>query len=253
MNLLQMEQEMKKAGYTLEHLARLAGVSVETVRALFSGEIKSPSYELLNAIEKALKPGEDQDCVKEANVAYTVGEGEYTLDDYYALPDDLRAELIDGSFYVMEAPSVDHQAVLVELLVMIRNFIRKKKGKCKVFCAPIDVQLDRDDKTMIQPDILVLCDKEKRKDKCIFGAPDFVVEILSKSTRSKDMNLKLKKYKNAGVREYWIVDFEKERVITYFFEKKDVPVIYGIRDIVPIRIFCGELQIDFQDIMKNAL
>ena len=252
MDLLKMRQELEKTGYTSKQLAEMSGISVETVEKLFSGEIKSPSYELLNAIENVLKPEKNVDYVKEASAEYALRDGEYTLEDYYALPDDLRVELIDGSFYVMEAPAVNHQAMLVELLVTIRNFIRRKKGRCKVFCAPIDVQLDCDNKTMVQPDILILCDEEKRREKCIYGAPDFVVEILSKSTRTKDMNVKLRKYGGAGVREYWMVDMEREVVITYFFEQGETPVIYRMGDRVPVQIFQGELEIDFQEILENA-
>ena len=80
------------------------------------------------------------------------------------------------------------------------------------------------------------------------GAPDFVAEILSPSTRKKDLFLKLHKYQRAGVREYWIVDIEKERIITYFFEKDEIPVIYGFKDRIPVRIYNGELEIDFAEI-----
>ena len=93
---------------------------------------------------------------------------------------------------------------------------KKNKGHCKAFVAPVDVQLDCDDKTMVQPDILIVCDPDKLIKQCVFGAPDFVAEVLSKSTKNKDMNLKLMKYKRAGVREYWLIDTENEKVITYF-------------------------------------
>lgn len=115
---------------------------------------------------------------------------------------------------------------------------------------PVDVQLDCDDKTMVQPDVIVVCDHDKIIDRCIMGAPDFVVEILSTSTMKKDMFLKLDKYQNAGVREYWMVDAKKGRVITYFFEEDSAPVIYGMDAKIPVKIFDGELEIDFGEIQE---
>lgn len=203
-----------------------------------------------------LKPeGQSADCkeersktsaamVCEASAAYGAQRRLCTLDDYYALPDDRRAELIDGVIYDMSAPDLGHQAVSAEIFSQIRDYIAGKKGRCKVFYAPVDVQLDCDDKTMVQPDILINCDKERMTGRCIMGAPDFVIEILSESTRRKDMFLKLHKYEAAGVREYWMVDMEKRRMIVYFFEQDSCPVIYSMGEMVPVGIFGGELQID---------
>ena len=83
--------------------------------------------------------------------------------------------------------------------------------------APMDVQLDCDDKTMVQPDVMVVCDRDKITRKCIYGAPDLAVEILSDSTKKKDMYVKLGKYMEAGVREYWLVDPKGKKVIVYDF------------------------------------
>ena len=100
--------------------------------------------------------------------------------------------------------------------------------------SPIDVQLNCDDKTMVQPDVLVVCDREKVIRRCIYGAPDFIIEILSLTSRKKDMFTKLAKYKEAGVREYWLVD----------------PLIYGFDSKVPVMIFGGECEIDFAEIYE---
>lgn len=174
----------------------------------------------------------------------------YTLEDYFALPDDVRVELIDGQFFEMRAPSLRHQAFCMEVSIPIRNFIQKKKGGCVVFAAPVDVQLDLDDRTVVQPDIAVVCGREKLNKDRIMGAPDFIIEVLSPSTKGKDMFLKLMKYRNAGVREYWMIDIEKERIITYYFEEDDIPVIYGMDSIVPVKIFEGEISIDFSEVTK---
>lgn len=98
-------------------------------------------------------------------------------------------------------------------------------------------QLDCDDKTIVQPDVLVLCDAGRLSGNTILGAPDLVVEVLSKVTRKKDMFVKLNKYMNAGVKEYWMVDFEKMKVIVYDFLHENYSVIYGIHDVVPVGTF----------------
>lgn len=116
--------------------------------------------------------------------------------------------------------------------------------------APVDVWLDEDEYTMIQPDIIILCKKEKLRRRCIMGAPDFIIEILSPSTGKKDAFLKLTKYRYAGVREYWMVDPEKKRIVTYFFEEDEFPVIYGMDRLVPVRIYNEELKLDFRGIQS---
>ncbi len=251
MNLIQMKQELEATGYTLPMLSELSGIPADTIEQLFSGEIAEPSYDLLSAIEKVLKSAKCKDYIKEPSVEYASEKAGYTIKDYYALPDDQRAELIDGAFYVMEAPTLPHQDVTLEIGMSIRNFVKKKKGHCKAFVAPVDVQLDCDDKTMVQPDILIVCDSDKLIKQCVFGAPDFVAEVLSKSTKNKDMNLKLMKYKRAGVREYWLIDTEDGKVITYFFETDEMPRIYGMQDVVPVLIFGGELEIDFGEVSRS--
>ena len=175
-------------------------------------------------------------------------QGEYTIDDYYSLPDDQRVELIDGVFYDMTTPLSVHQLIAVEICHKLRAYIESKKGNCLAFDCPVDIQLDCDDKTMVQPDVFVICDRDKITRRGIFGAPDFVIEILSKSTKQKDMFIKLTKYKNAGVREYWMVDPEKKIVLVYDFQNDDDVKIYGFDAKVPVSIFDGDCQIDFREV-----
>ncbi len=175
----------------------------------------------------------------------------YTIEDYYAIPDERRVELIDGVFYDMASPSFAHQVIIMSIANTIQNYIKKKKGRCKVLTAAVDVQLVCDNKTMVQPDIVVLCDKKKNVERCIMGAPDFVAEVLSKSTRKKDMTIKLEKYRNAGVREYWMIDMKNETVIVHEFEKGNMPVIFGFDSKVPVGIFQGDLEIDFADVRAD--
>lgn len=144
----------------------------------------------------------------------------YTIDDIYALPDGERAELIDGKIYYMSPPNTKHQRLVHFFDREIGNYIQSKNGKCEVFPAPFAVFLNEDDTNYVEPDISVICDKEKITDKGCNGAPDWVIEIVSPSSKAMDYFTKLFKYRTAGVREYWIVDPAKERVIIYRFENE---------------------------------
>jgi len=143
----------------------------------------------------------------------------YTYADYASWDDDIRYELIDGIPYVMFAPSTAHQSILMDLSRQFAGFLKGKP--CRVFAAPYDVCLsglgDEDD-TVVQPDILVVCDESKIDDKRCNGAPDMTIEILSPSTSKRDLLTKLIKYQNAGVREYWIVDPDEEAVKVHILE-----------------------------------
>lgn len=178
-------------------------------------------------------------------------QGEYTLDDYYAIPDEYRVELIDGVIYDMASPRDVHQIVSNLINLKIFNYIEKKNGKCIIITAPMDVQLDRDDRTIVQPDILVVCDRKKFVNGRIYGAPDFIVEVLSPATRKKDIRIKTSKYRKAGVREYWIVDIEKEQVITHLFEESELAVLYTFKDKVDVGIFDKECRVDFAEIAEK--
>lgn len=190
--------------------------------------------------------------VKEDLVPYLIHkqQGEYTLEDYYNLPDEHRVELIDGVIYDMTAPTYIHQGLGGEIHSVLRDYIRKNKGKCMAFLSPADIQLDCDNKTMVQPDVFVICDRSKLKKRVLFGAPDLVIEVLSPSTRKKDMNIKTIKYKNAGVREYWMVDPSKKRIYVYEFDKSELPVVYTFEDCVPVGIWDGKCVVDFREIYE---
>ena len=130
----------------------------------------------------------------------------YTIEYIYSLPEGQRAELIDDMIYNMAPPSVQHQRVSNYLSTEINLYIRSKKGSCEVFSAPFAVFLNADDKTYVEPDISVICDKNKLNERGCNGAPDRIIEIVSPSSKHTDYVLKLLKYRNAEVREYWIVD-----------------------------------------------
>lgn len=144
----------------------------------------------------------------------------YTIDDIYALPDGERAELIDGKIYYMAPPSRTHQKISWKLHQAIANYIDSKDGACEVYAAPFAVFLNEDDTNYVEPDISVICDPSKLDEKGCHGAPDWVIEIVSKSSRSMDYFTKLFKYESSGVKEYWIIDPEKEMVMVYQFDKQ---------------------------------
>ena len=163
----------------------------------------------------------------------------YTIEDIYALPDGQRAELIDGQLYMMTPPNRRHQELVVELSSAILQHIRRKNGSCKVYPAPFAVFLNADDKTYVEPDISVICDRNKLDDRGCKGAPDWILEIVSPSSRRMDYRYKHTLYADAGVREYWIVDPEKERVTVYHYEEDDAPAIYLFTQAIPAGIFGG--------------
>ena len=162
----------------------------------------------------------------------------YTIDDIYALPEGERAELIDGQIYYMAPPSTKHQRLLNFINTEINLYIRKNNGECEVFPAPFAVFLNKDDINYIEPDISVICDSSKLDNKGCHGAPDWVIEIVSPSSKPTDYFVKLFKYRNTGVREYWIVDPMKQRITAYLFEKELVEE-YAFGEEVPVGIYEG--------------
>ena len=243
-------------GYTNEMIAEKSGVPAATVQKIFSGTTRHPRYDTMKALEKVFvsyagKSAESPGIIREAYAAYGTDKkyGGYTINDYRALPDDQRVELIDGDFFVMESPSHIHQLLVTSISTALFNYVSANHGNCLPIVSPMDVQLDRDDKTMLQPDILVVCDRSKFNDRCVYGAPDMVIEIMSPGTRKKDMSLKLAKYCQAGVREYWLVDPGKKQVIVYCFTEDDFDLsIYTFEDQVPVGIWDGACSVDFAKI-----
>lgn len=275
MTLIEIKDLKKQLGITNAHLADISDVPLSTIQKVLGNTTSAPRQKTLRKLEAALlseyshsyshsgiptsvssaKEAKEQNLLKEAPAPYHTSTDPgriHTIQDYYALPADRRAELIDGVFYDMAAPDGVHQDILLILGSMFRDHIRKNKGECKVYVAPRDVQLDPgDDKTIVQPDILIVCDRNKITDRCIIGAPDFIAEILSPSTREKDLHLKAAKYACSGVREYWIIDPEKRIVLVYFFAESRFPACYTFADTIPVEIWTGQLRIDFGEISEE--
>lgn len=164
-------------------------------------------------------------------------EKAYTIEDIYSLPDGQRAELIDGQIYNMAPPNTEHQRLVVKLSHRILNFIDAKGGDCEVFPAPFAVFLNEDDKNYVEPDISVICDKNKLNEKGCNGAPDWIIEIVSPSTQRVDYSIKLFKYRSAGVREYWIVNPKTHTVNVFDFELDQKSGQYSFDDAIPVCIY----------------
>lgn len=257
MEIEYLKQLKKKQKLTNVALSKKSGVPLGTLNKIFSGATKSPQYETIYAIAEALESpmqttdGKIQNDIVKENSVYKLQNKNYTIDDYLSLPDDMRVELIDGSFYYMGAPSSEHQLILGELYFIITSYIKSKKDMCKVFLSPYNVKLDNDDKTMIQPDLLVVCDNDKVDEKFCNGAPDFIIEIVSKSSTHLDYIKKLNKYLDAGVREYWIVDPIQRKVTVYKFEKDEFPQNYNFTDKIKVGIY-DDLVIDLEKVDMHS-
>ena len=176
-------------------------------------------------------------------------EQHYTSEDYWNLPEGHRAELIDGQLYNMAPPSGMHQRLISQFMLVLGQYIRDHHGTCEVYPAPFAVNLDAEDKDWVEPDISVICDTSKLDDRGCNGAPDLVVEVVSPSSRRIDYSTKNALYSEAGVREYWIVDPEKERTTVYRYEDDAAPIVYPFADNIPVGIFPG-LAINVADLLK---
>lgn len=165
-------------------------------------------------------------------------EEAYTIDDIYALPDGERAELIDGKIYYMAPPNTRHQRLVSDLHYQIKDYIKRNNGECEVFPAPFAVFLNENNENYVEPDISVICDKNKITDKGCKGAPDWIVEIVSSGSKSMDYLTKLFKYRTAGAREYWIVDPIKNQILAYRFEQETMEE-YSFGEDVPVGIYEG--------------
>ncbi|MBO5352778.1 MAG: Uma2 family endonuclease [Lachnospiraceae bacterium] len=173
----------------------------------------------------------------------------YTEEDYYNLPENVRAELIDGSLiYRPAAPGRIHQTILGELYTVVNNYIKSKGGSCKVYPAPFAVKLREDRKTIVEPDISVICDRNKLTDRGCTGAPDWIIEIVSPGNSSHDYVRKLNLYMDAGVREYWIVDSSRNSIFVYYLEKDNFKVTtYTFQDNIKVNIY-DDLSINFAEL-----
>ena len=172
----------------------------------------------------------------------------YTTEDIYNLPDGERAELIDGQIYYMAPPTFRHQKISLFLSRKIANYIESKKGACEVIPAPFAVFLTNNNRTYVEPDISVICDKSKITEQGCVGAPDWIIEIVSPSSKQMDYSIKFFKYYDEKVREYWIVDPFKNHILVYNFESNTMED-YTFSDSVKTGIY-EDLSINFSEISE---
>jgi len=194
----------------------------------------------------------DKEDIKDLNVeeALPAYDVRYTYADYLQWDDDVRRELIDGVIYLMATPSWRHQKILGKLYLKFGNFLEGKH--CEV-SLPLDVRLNFDtlDDTVVQPDLLIVCDHSKLDDAGIKGVPDMVVEILSPSTARYDKTLKFKTYLRAGIREYWIVDPKSETLAVNILKDGNyITHAYTKEETVPVHVLEG-FKIDLSEVFKG--
>ena len=176
-----------------------------------------------------------------------------SLAEYRALPEDFRAELVEGELVALSAPSRIHQKISVSLVTRLGAYLEGKT--CELYSAPFDVYLNEQDEersTIVQPDIVVICDPNKFKDDGCHGAPDLVIEILSPSNRMREQAYKYELYQKYGVREYWVIAPEEKALCVYLRNDKGQLAIkdfYGASDTVKVNIL-DDCQIDLSPIFS---
>ena len=178
-----------------------------------------------------------------------IDDGPFTIDDIFALPEGQRAELIDGQIYDMATPNRIHQTISFSIARTIADHIDAKNGGCEVYMAPFAVIIQNDIKNYVEPDICIICDKDKLSDRGCEGAPDWIIEIVSPSSRKIDYIIKNTAYSRAGVREYWIVDPAKACTTVYDYDKDAAPTIIPFDQPVQCGIF-PDLSITVSDYLK---
>ena len=176
----------------------------------------------------------------------------YTYADYLEWEGPQRYQLFNGEVFQMASPSVEHQAISGEIFYQFYNWLKGKP--CRVFAAPLDLRLfpkkDKSDNTIVQPDLLVVCDNNKIDKGSINGAPDLVIEIVSPSNSHSELFLKFQYYLKAGVREYWVIDPQRKNVQVHLYENSHyITTLYEDNECIPVTILPG-LEIATEDLWK---
>lgn len=180
-------------------------------------------------------------------MALPVERVRYTFADCLAWDEDTHIEIINGEAFMMATPSSRHQEILMELARQLANFLEGKQ--CRVYPAPFGVRLFEQDNdrpedvnTVVEPDLSVVCDRDKIDTHGCKGAPDLIMEVLSPSTRRHDRLVKLNLYQRAGVKEYWIVDPETQSVQVFLPDTTGsfrIHEDYGQEDVAKVHALNG--------------
>lgn len=137
-----------------------------------------------------------------------------TYEDYREFPEETRCEILNGKAYdTTPAPSTLHQAVTLRIAFLLEKDMESKGHPCRIFVAPTDVILSASD--VVQPDVLIVCDRSKIKEAGIFGAPEVVFEVISPGTETRDRKQKRDQFEHFGIEEYFLVHPEREYLEKY--------------------------------------
>ena len=241
----EMQQRKRELGLTYEQIAERSGLSVITVQRIISGTTPNPRGYTKQFIEMALSEPVVRDSVP-AFAYMNKKQGEYTAEDYYALPDEERCELIDGVIYDFASPTDLHQEITLELAYQLKTYIKENGGPCRVKISPSDVKLG--ERTVVQPDVYIHCRNWNRGEE----SPAFVAEVISPSTKKKDYMIKLRKYQETGAKEYWILDPENEMITKYLFDGDDLDVrISGLYSPTTVSIWDDKCTVDLSPLKKE--
>ena len=261
MDISKLRQLKKDSGMTNAEIAELSGIPFSTVNKIFSGATPNPRYGTLLAIEQVLTAKQklpfvyDEDrqepcLVRESAPAYCYTARSYNRQDIDALSEGTHAELINGKLYLLATPTRIHQFLVGELLFAIKSHIRQNKGGCHVYTSPFAVRLFADDSTYVEPDVAVICSKDKLTEKGCNGAPDIAIEIVSPGNANHDYITKLAKYQQAGVREYWIINPETAKTLVMNFENPANTGEYDFEENITSGVLEG-LEICVKDLLEN--
>lgn len=234
-------------GYTQAFMAERLGIARSTYAGYETGK-RTPDVEMLSKISETLYVSADEllgrydygtpNLIKEAKAEYYV-EPKYSVEEYFALPNPADYELIEGELIKKNTPGYEHQIIAGQIYMHFYQELGRKCKKCEAILAPFCVVLSERNGVVVQPDISVICKRELLQDGVCMGAPDLVVEIISKTSREYDYYDKLRIYHKYGVREYWVVDSDKERIVRYALEDGIVPVITPFSEQMPSLVIKG--------------
>lgn len=202
-------------------------------------EFGKTTEEILEEIKAEERRKETNGIVKESAVQYTADKQLYSVEGYFELEDFVEYELIYGRLVHYNSPGYSHQRSSFQISKRFDDYITSNKGKCKVIPAPFCVVLDEVDAVVVQPDISIICNTELIKNEYCYGAPDIIVEVVSPSNKNRDYHQKVALYKEYGVKEYWIIDLELERVTLYNMVNGGMPQISGMEDTIYSTVLNG--------------
>lgn len=296
MTIEEMNQIREELHLTYQDICFDSGVPISTVQKILGGITKNPRIETMRKLEETLRRKKylhdsqrntiagaqnrsngtefyreetrPAGMLRETPSIYGIGGNTarrdahvWTAAEREALPPERRTELIDGVLYDMASPRLSHQRVIMDIYNQFYECMKLHPSECQVYMSPADVCLDRDEYTMLVPDLFIVCARDKLTEKNVQGAPDFVMEVLSPSTSASDKFIKLRKYCEAGVREYWIVDI-KQRIVTVYTAGDDpdgeedgfhnyTPTLYTFSDHIPVYISDGKCEIDMNLVRED--